>query len=141
MASLRLPKLEVENKKLGYTLRTVEKALRIISLTLVGVFDMQTQLKPMANWVEKPFSLALILDGFIVKKELTLAKKTKNDGDKITIDDKEYRTSDLSQEAKAQLVNLQFINEQILQKNNELQISDSARILYKSALKTELIKK
>jgi len=85
--------------------------------------------------------LALIFDGFIVKKERTLAKKTKNDSDKITIDDKEYRTSDLSQEAKAQLVNLQFINEQILQKNNELQISDSARILYKSALKTEIIKK
>lgn len=85
--------------------------------------------------------MALIFDGFIVKKERTLAKKTKNDSDKITIDDKEYRTSDLSQEAKAQLVNLQFINEQILQKNNELQISDSARILYKSALKTEIIKK
>ena len=70
-----------------------------------------------------------------------MAKKTKNNSDKITIDDKEYRTSDLSEEAKAQLVNLQFINEQILQKNNELQVSDSARILYKSALKTELIKK
>lgn len=91
--------------------------------------------------MEKFYSLALIFDGFIVKKERTLAKKAKNDSDKITIDDKEYRTSDLSQEAKAQLVNLQFINEQILQKNNELQISDSARILYKSALKTELIKK
>ena len=89
----------------------------------------------------KTYGLALIFDGFIVKKERTLAKKTKNNSDKITIDDKEYRTSDLSEEAKAQLVNLQFINEQILQKNNELQVSDSARILYKSALKTELIKK
>ena len=126
---------------MGYTLRSLGKALKIISLTPVGVFDKWTQPRPLANCIQKSYSLALIFDGFIVKKERTLAKKAKNDSDKITIDDKEYRTSDLSQEAKAQLVNLQFINEQILQKNNELQISDSARILYKSALKTELIKK
>ena len=58
----------------------------------------------------------------------------------ITVDGKEFDATSLSEKAKAQLDNLQFVNEQILQKNNELQIADSARIMYISVLNEELIK-
>lgn len=58
----------------------------------------------------------------------------------ITVDGKEFDATSLSEQAKAQLDNLQFVNEQILQKNNELQIADSARIMYISVLNEELIK-
>lgn len=60
--------------------------------------------------------------------------------DKITIDGKEYDLSDASDEVRAQLNNLQFVNEQILQRNNELQIAETAKIGYSRALKRELEK-
>ncbi len=60
--------------------------------------------------------------------------------DKITIDGKEYDLSDASAEVRAQLNNLQFVNEQILQRNNELQIAETAKIGYSRALKRELEK-
>lgn len=60
--------------------------------------------------------------------------------DKITIDGKEYDLSDASTEVQAQLNNLQFVNEQILQRNNELQIAETAKIGYSRALKRELEK-
>lgn len=60
--------------------------------------------------------------------------------DKITIDGKEYDLSDASTEVRAQLNNLQFVNEQILQRNNELQIAETAKIGYSRALKRELEK-
>ena len=60
--------------------------------------------------------------------------------DKITIDGKEYDLSDASAEVTAQLNNLQFVNEQILQRNNELQIAETAKIGYSRALKRELEK-
>jgi hypothetical protein len=60
--------------------------------------------------------------------------------DKLTIDGKEYDLTNASDEAKAQLNNLQFVNELILQKNNELQISETAKIGYARALKSELQK-
>lgn len=60
--------------------------------------------------------------------------------DKITIDEKEYDLSDASTEVQAQLNNLQFVNEQILQRNNELQIAETAKIGYSRALKRELEK-
>ena len=60
--------------------------------------------------------------------------------EKITIDDKEYDLTDASAEVKAQLNNLQFVNEQILQRNNELQIAETAKIGYSRALKRELEK-
>ena len=59
---------------------------------------------------------------------------------KITIDGKEYDLSDASAEVRAQLNNLQFVNEQILQRNNELQIAETAKIGYSRALKRELEK-
>jgi hypothetical protein len=56
----------------------------------------------------------------------------------ITIDGVAYDTKDLSQGARDVLASLQFVNEQILQKNNELQIADTARMAYAAALKREL---
>lgn len=46
--------------------------------------------------------------------------------------------SHMSDVAKEHLDSLHFVNEQILQKNNELQIADSARIVYSSALAEEV---
>lgn len=61
-----------------------------------------------------------------------------NDGSVITIDGAEYNSSNLTDLAKSHLYNLSFVNQEILQRNNELQIADSARIMYLSVLKTEL---
>ena len=58
----------------------------------------------------------------------------------ITIGDKKFEVASLGEEAQAQLSKIYFINEQILNKNNELQISDSARIMYARALKDEVTK-
>ena len=60
--------------------------------------------------------------------------------EKITIDNIEYDLTNASDEAKAQIANLQFVNEQILQRNNELQIAETAKIGYSRALKRELEK-
>jgi hypothetical protein len=60
--------------------------------------------------------------------------------DKLTIDGVEYDAANLNADAKAQLNNLQFVNEKILQLNNELQISQTARIGYMRALNRELEK-
>ena len=67
-----------------------------------------------------------------------MAKKT--DEQKLTIDDVEYKLDDLSEHAKAQLANIQFVDSQIQQLNNELAVADTARIGYTKALKTELEK-
>ena len=74
------------------------------------------------------------------KRELTLADERNSEDNVITIDGKEFNATSLNEQAKIQLDNLQFVNEQILQKNNELQIADSARIMYISVLNEELIK-
>ena len=58
----------------------------------------------------------------------------------ITIDGEEFDISDISLEAQAQFKNLQFVDEQILQRNNELQIAQTARMGYSRALKRELEK-
>ena len=59
---------------------------------------------------------------------------------KVTIDDVEYKIDELSDNAKAQLGNIQFVDAQIQQLNNELAVSDTARIGYTNALKGELSK-
>ena len=59
---------------------------------------------------------------------------------KITIDNVEYNLSDLSENAKAQLMNIQFVDERIQQLNNEWAVADTARIGYTNALKAELAK-
>ena len=69
-----------------------------------------------------------------------MAEETTQKDNVIAVDGKEFDATSLSEQAKAQLDNLQFVNEQILQKNNELQIADSARIMYISVLNEELIK-
>ena len=60
--------------------------------------------------------------------------------EKTTIDNIEYDLANASDEAKAQIANLQFVNEQLLQRNNELQIAETAKIGYSRALKRELEK-
>ena len=59
---------------------------------------------------------------------------------KITIDEVEYKLSDLSDTAKAQLANIQFVDAQIQQLNNEWAVADTARMGYTNALKAELAK-
>ena len=59
---------------------------------------------------------------------------------KIKIDEKEYDISNPSEETLAQMQNLQFVIEEINQKNNEIQIAETAKIAYSKALKHELSK-
>ena len=63
--------------------------------------------------------------------------KKKNEN-KITIDGVDYALDDLSDNAKVQLANIQFVDAQIQQLNNELAVADTARIGYANALKTDL---
>lgn len=63
--------------------------------------------------------------------------KNKN---KVKIDDQEYDLDTLSNDAKSQLVNLQFVDAQLQQLSNELAVADTARIGYTNALKLELSK-
>ena len=58
----------------------------------------------------------------------------------ITIDDDEYKISEMSDAAKAQLANIQFVDGQIRQLQNEWAVSDTARLGYQAALKGELLK-
>lgn len=58
----------------------------------------------------------------------------------INIDGVNYDLSDLSDNAKAQLVNIQFVDAQIQQLNNEWAVADTARMGYTNALKAELAK-
>ena len=59
---------------------------------------------------------------------------------KVIINGEEFEISNPSDEAKAQLANIKFVDEQILQKNNEIQIAETAKIGYSRALKRELEK-
>ena len=63
--------------------------------------------------------------------------KTEN---KIKIDDIEYNVDDLSDAAKVQLTNIQFVDQQVQQLNNEWAVADTARMGYTRALKAELEK-
>ena len=67
-----------------------------------------------------------------------MSKKKKEE--KITIDGLEYLLSDLSDNAKIQLTNIQFVDDKMQQLNNELAVSDTARIGYTNALKVEIEK-
>ena len=58
----------------------------------------------------------------------------------VTVDDVEYKLSEMSDAAKAQLSNIQFVDHQIQQLQNEWAISDTARLGYQAALKGELLK-
>lgn len=55
----------------------------------------------------------------------------------ITVENVEYDLTNISEEARQILYNLQFVEEQILQRNNELQIALTAKLGYSRALKRE----
>ena len=67
-----------------------------------------------------------------------MAKKA--DEPKITIDGKDNLISALSENARSQVANIQFVDSQIQQLNNEWAVSDTARIGYTNALKNEFEK-
>ena len=67
-----------------------------------------------------------------------MAKKKKEQI--VKIDEVEYKYDDLSEHAKTQLANIQFVDAQIQQLNNEWAVADTARIGYTNALKSELVK-
>lgn len=56
----------------------------------------------------------------------------------IDIDGTTYNYDDLSDNAKAQLKNIQFVDIQLQQLNNEWAVADTARIGYTNALKADL---
>lgn len=57
---------------------------------------------------------------------------------KITIDDIEYNTEDLSENGKAQLASLQFLQVQMKKIESEIAVYQTARNSYVAALKAEL---
>jgi len=59
---------------------------------------------------------------------------------KINIDGTEYDTENFSEAALDQVRNITFVNELILNKNNELQVAQTAHIGYSRSLKRELEK-
>jgi len=62
----------------------------------------------------------------------------KKSEDILTIDGKEFDISNMSENAKAQLNSIRFVDEQLQQLSNEWAVSDTARIGYTNALKHEL---
>jgi hypothetical protein len=58
----------------------------------------------------------------------------------VSIDGIEYKLEDLSDEAKVQLANIQFVDSRLQQLSNEWAVADTARIGYTNALKSELSK-
>lgn len=61
---------------------------------------------------------------------------TKQD-DTIQFDGVDYKLSELSDHAKTQVNNLQFVDMQLQQLSNEWAVADTARIGYINALKRE----
>ena len=59
---------------------------------------------------------------------------------KITVDGIEYNTEDLSDNGKAQLASLQFLEVQMNKLQNEIAVSQTAKAAYIAALKAELEK-
>ena len=59
---------------------------------------------------------------------------------KITVDDIEYNTEDLTDNGKAQLASLQFLEVQMGKLNSEIAIYQTARNAYINVLRAELEK-
>lgn len=57
---------------------------------------------------------------------------------KITVDNIEYNTEDLSDNGKAQLASLQFLETQMSKIKSEIAVYQTARVAYVNALKSEL---
>ena len=75
---------------------------------------------------------------YTITRGLNMAK---TDKEKITIDNVEYIIDELSDDAKTQIANINFVDSRIQQLDNEWAVSDTARIGYTSALNAELTKK
>ena len=58
----------------------------------------------------------------------------------ITVDGVDHKLADMSDAAKAQLANIQFVDAQIQQLRNEWAVADTARLGYSGALKGELLR-
>ena len=59
---------------------------------------------------------------------------------KITVDGMEYNTEELTDNGKAQLASLQFLEVQMKKPQNEIAVYQTARNSYVAALKVELEK-
>ncbi len=59
---------------------------------------------------------------------------------KITVDGIEYNTEDLSENGKAQLASLQFLENQMKKLKSEIAVYQTAHSSYAAALKSELEK-
>ena len=59
---------------------------------------------------------------------------------KITVDEVEYNTEDLTETGKATLASLQFLDSQMQKMRNEMSIYRTAQISYIAALKAEIEK-
>ena len=70
----------------------------------------------------------------------SFVKVLENYMSKVELDGIEYDVSNATETVKEQLTNINFVNELILQKNNELQVAQTAKIGYSRALKRELDK-
>ena len=57
---------------------------------------------------------------------------------KVTVDGIEYNTEDLSENGKAQLASLQFLEVQMNQLKSEIAVYQTARNVYVAMLKSEL---
>lgn len=64
----------------------------------------------------------------------------KKNKQKVNVDGTEYLLDDLSENAKVQVNNIQFVDAQLQHLQSELAVSDTARIGYANALKLELAK-
>lgn len=61
--------------------------------------------------------------------------------DQISIDGVTYALDSLSEEAQAQLINIQFVDDQLQQLRNEFAVADTAKMGYTNALKAEISQK
>jgi len=59
---------------------------------------------------------------------------------KVELNGTEYDVSNPSEAVQEQLTNINFVDDLILQKNNELQVAQTAKIGYSRALRRELEK-
>lgn len=60
------------------------------------------------------------------------------DEPKVIIDDVEYALDTLTDGAKMQISNINFVDNQLQQLRNEWAVADTARMAYTNALKAEL---
>ena len=69
-----------------------------------------------------------------------MTTEKENKMSRITVDGVEYNTEDLSDNGKAQLASLQFLEVQMKKLQNEIAVFQTARGTYMAALKAELEK-